>query len=96
MNPSPKGLVTEYRDILITRYDLKRGEKVPMHTHAPGYEHVTICAKGTVMVSFPGGETMQVLIAGELIDFAEHQQTHEIEGAADLSTVYNVQKKLDR
>lgn len=87
-----KSSVTKHGDLVVTRYDLKGGEKVPMHKHSPEYEHITICAKGEINIDFPNSDVLVKLLSGDMIDYAKDQQEHEIEAVTD-AVVFNIPKK---
>lgn len=87
-----KSSVTKHGDLVVTRYDLKKGDKVPLHKHAPEYEHITICASGEIVIDFPNSDGMLLLRAGDMIDYASDQQEHEIEASTD-AVVFNIPKK---
>lgn len=87
-----KSSVTEHGTITVTRYEMAAGDKIPMHTHPVGQGHITICAKGEVKIRFRDSDVELKLLSGGMIDFAEHQQTHEVEAVAD-AIVFNVYRE---
>jgi len=87
----PRFRVDELGDLLVTRYDMRRGDTVPMHTHTPESEHITIVALGAI--SLKGPNLDKRLEAGEMFDYAADQQTHEIVAVSDSAVVFNIPKK---
>lgn len=67
----------------IVEWTLLKGQKVPMHKHEPGDEHITRVVSGEITIEFANSDLMFHLSAGNEIDFNEHQQEHEIEALTD-------------
>lgn len=85
-----KTSVTEHGTLVVTRYEMAAGDSVREHTHPTGYGHITICAKGRVRIAGPSIDV--TLEAGQMIDYAEDQQTHGIQSIEDGTVVFNVFK----
>ncbi|TXH52532.1 MAG: hypothetical protein E6Q97_15420 [Desulfurellales bacterium] len=90
-----KRSVTEHGSILVTRYDMKEGDSVPLHDHRerPGSEHITIVASGTVVISFPELGQDYVVTGEALFDYEGKQQKHSIRAITD-AVLFNVMKGL--
>ena len=81
--------VTRYAELVVRIYDCERGFGLPMHTHDPGDEHISIIAKGSFVIRGPNWEI--IARCGDIIDFVANQE-HEIEALEPGSRVVNIYK----
>lgn len=87
------GRVLQFGGLFVTRYELNAGQGVPMHTHKPDTEHITIVCKGAALVRGEGFHPFTI-DAGQVYDYPPTQQTHELVALHDGTVLLNVPKGI--
>lgn len=84
--------VSRYRlgDLDVSVYDFPEiGDELPTHQHATGTGHITVVARGTVMVF--GDDWSQTNKAGDVVDLAENQN-HAFRAITSGARIVNIVK----
>ena len=69
----------------------KKDDVLPLHTHTEETQHITIVLKGSVHLSGP--QLNKILNQGEIYDYTDQEQTHEIKALQDNTIIINIPKK---
>lgn len=72
------------------RYDLERGDRIPMHSHEPELSHNVIVLSGMVEVLFATGLLVSMpLVVGSIYDF-DNSKRHEIFASQGSASILNL------
>lgn len=72
----------------------KKGDILPLHSHVKETQHITIVLKGSVHLIGPN--LNKKLKQGEIYDYSEEEQTHEIKALKDDTIVLNITKRFNK
>jgi len=70
-------------------YDLNSGEGLPQHAHDESTAHITIVARGSIVVYWPGRRLSEIVEFGGAVYFAPGV-SHRIEAMVDGTKLYNI------
>lgn len=91
-------LKTESRsfgEIRLVKYIFeKKGDVLPLHSHSKETQHITIVVKGSVHLSGPS--LNKKLKQGEVYDYLDAEQTHQITALKDNTIILNIPKKYNQ
>lgn len=76
-----------------TKYIFEKSKDIlPMHSHSKDGEHITIVLKGSINLFDNNRNLIKKMNQGEIYDFKETEQTHEIEALEDCTEILNISK----
>jgi hypothetical protein len=76
-----------------TKFQMARGEGLPMHGHVKENAHTVNVVAGSCIVYGPNKSWLKTLNAGDLYDFADDEQVHEIAAIQDDTVIINMIKE---
>jgi len=83
-----------FNELLIVKYIFeKKDDILPLHSHSIETQHITIVLKGKIHLSGPN--LNKKINQGEIYDYTDDQQTHEITALEDNTVILNIPKKYN-
>lgn len=84
-----------FNELLIVKYIFeKKDDILPLHSHSIETQHITIVLKGKIHLSGPN--LNKKINQGEIYDYTDDQQTHEITALEDNTVILNIPKKYNQ
>lgn len=72
----------------------EKNDILPLHSHNKETQHITIVLKGVVHLSGPN--LNKILKNGQIYDYSDDEQTHEIISLQDDTVILNIPKKYNQ
>ncbi len=81
----PKPTNSIYGAIVVSRWELKQGETIPLHNHEdrPLSKHITVVLSGQIRINYPDLDMSEDFGPATLIDFHPDREKHEIVALTD-------------